>query len=521
MEAEVAEPAPAEPEEAAPPEPGDAASVQASPEEPLPLMEEAEEGPAGNGEEAAGMTEEAAQGLAEEPEGAAGEAEIEEGEPEGGPAETEAEAEALGVAAASFASEAGSVEGAPSMGSLLAGPLPTSAAFEEGEPLEPPPLQVSEQLARRISLSLWELERQGSPERLEPGSSPDEQEEEEESEEDAAARRAEEQRQRAELVEQYRQLVLERGRLRHYSARLQSKLADALNKAKGKERARPELEQHISDKEQRYNRYLAMLQELRNQQQEEMAWYQQQMEALQQACEEKQAVVNSQWKAYQATKKEVAVYTMGRRLGGRQAAIQKVDQIQSREESKEKEMTEVRLENIKLKHRILKLEASLKAQEQLAEGLHLIDFEQLKIENQTYNEKIEERNEELQKLRRKITNTVQILTQVKEKLQFVEAENQGQKAQLLAVEALLAQKREVLTRIKQARDRLRIDNEKLHQKCGLLGDTLLLRDFEEKVNVAEVLKQRLEALKRQHAGLTLTCNGVKKKIRGIKSFLPL
>jgi len=29
----------------------------------------------------------------------------------------------------------------------------------------------------------------------------------------------------------------------------------------------------------------------------------------------------------------------------------------------------------------------------LADGLHLIDFEQLKIENQTYNEKIEERNE--------------------------------------------------------------------------------------------------------------------------------
>ena len=29
----------------------------------------------------------------------------------------------------------------------------------------------------------------------------------------------------------------------------------------------------------------------------------------------------------------------------------------------------------------------------MADGLHLIDFEQLKIENQTYNEKIEGRNE--------------------------------------------------------------------------------------------------------------------------------
>ena len=58
--------------------------------------------------------------------------------------------------------------------------------------------------------------------------------------------------------------------------------------------------------------------------------------------------------------------------------------------------------------RLRKREAQLKAKEELAEGLHLIDFEQLKIENQTYNEKIEERNEELLKLRKKITSTVQV-----------------------------------------------------------------------------------------------------------------
>lgn len=174
-----------------------------------------------------------------------------------------------------------------------------------------------------------------------------------------------------------------------------------------------------------------------------------------------------------------------------------------------------------MKHRIAKLEASLKAQEELAEGLHLIDFEQLKIENQTYNEKIEERNEELLKLRRKTTNTVQVLTHVKEKLQFLEAENQGRKFKLTAVETLVAKKRDRLTKAKQERDRLRIDNEKLLQKCGLLGDKVSLRDFEETVNAAEVLKEGLETLKLEHAGLALTCEGVKKKIRGIKSFLPI
>ena len=36
------------------------------------------------------------------------------------------------------------------------------------------------------------------------------------------------------------------------------------------------------------------------------------------------------------------------------------------------------------------------------------------------NEKIEERNEDLIKLRKKITGTVQVLTHVKEKLQFMQ-----------------------------------------------------------------------------------------------------
>lgn len=48
--------------------------------------------------------------------------------------------------------------------------------------------------------------------------------------------------------------------------------------------------------------------------------------------------------------------------------------------------------------------------------LHLIDFEQLKIENQTVNEKIEERNEELLKLRKKNTTTVQVRESTREQI---------------------------------------------------------------------------------------------------------
>uniref|UniRef100_A0A8C8VKE7 CCDC113/CCDC96 coiled-coil domain-containing protein n=1 Tax=Pelusios castaneus TaxID=367368 RepID=A0A8C8VKE7_9SAUR len=402
----------------------------------------------------------------------------------------------------------------PEAASAATPEAPASASFTAGEAEEPPPLQVSEALSPRES---WgEARARTSLPLLEPGSPAEE--EEEDGEEEAAA--AEEQRRRAELAEQYRLLLGERERTRLRNGRLQFKLAELFRKKKGEEPPRAGLEELVSDQEQRYARYLAMLEELRGQLAQQRAWYQLQIDALEQRCTEKLDQVTADWLAFQACKKDLAVFTLGRQRGGKDAAMKEVEHIQAKEQRKENEMSEVRLENIKLKHRIEKLETSLKAQEELAEGLHLIDFEQLKIENQTYNEKIEERNEELLKFRKKITNTVHVLTQLKEKLQFVEAQNQDYKAQLMETEVLVAQKREILTKMKQARDSLRRHNLKLRQKCGLLGSEALLRDFENKVDAAEVLSQRLEMLKRHHAGLTLTCKSVKKKIKEAKSFLP-
>ncbi|RKP03367.1 hypothetical protein CXG81DRAFT_7676, partial [Caulochytrium protostelioides] len=99
-----------------------------------------------------------------------------------------------------------------------------------------------------------------------------------------------------------------------------------------------------------------------------------------------------------------------------------VDTLEANDLKKELEVAAVQLEHIKLRHRLHREEKLIRQKEELADGLHLIDFEQLKIENQTYNEKIEERNEELLKLRRKITSVVQIFAHVKEKLRHVQKE---------------------------------------------------------------------------------------------------
>ncbi len=92
---------------------------------------------------------------------------------------------------------------------------------------------------------------------------------------------------------------------------------------------------------------------------------------------------------------------------------------------------QVQLARLKALHgacALRRLERNSTAREHLAEGLHLIDFEQLKIENQSLNERIEEKNEQLLALRKKTTQNVLVLSHLKEKLQFVE--RQGGKLQV-------------------------------------------------------------------------------------------
>merc|ERR1719223_1000769 len=128
--------------------------------------------------------------------------------------------------------------------------------------------------------------------------------------------------------------------------------------------------------------------------------------------------------SFQEFKRQVAKHAEYARTGKtiQEKIIQEVEEF---ELDKDAEVEEVRGSNISLKKIPEKIIQDLRKKDELAENLHVIDFEQLKIENQTLNEKIEERNEELHKLRKKTIVTVQIITHMREKVQFVQQEYQA------------------------------------------------------------------------------------------------
>lgn len=78
----------------------------------------------------------------------------------------------------------------------------------------------------------------------------------------------------------------------------------------------------------------------------------------------------------------------------------------------------------------------------------------------------------LKETKQKLTETNffgQVLTHLKEKLQFVQAENQLLKVELAELEAELSTHRDALTRAKHDRDALRAENLRLRGEAGLIG----------------------------------------------------
>ncbi|MBN3301970.1 CCD96 protein, partial [Amia calva] len=293
-----------------------------------------------------------------------------------------------------------------------------------------------------------------------------------------------------EYMERYRELQKEKQKIIQQDY-LIHKLEQYLHRKTGEE-VRHEREKPFSDQEQRYIKYMAKTPKLVLQHKSESKSFQHQLEKLRAQSQKKVAQVDRKWKGFMDFQNEAAVSCLSRQLR-KQAAMRQVEQDQANENYLEKELMHLHPEFIKL------IKKTRKIEEKLVRGLDPEDINRLEIENQPYYEKIEERNEELLKVHRKISSTVQVITPTKEKLQFIQVENQAKKAQLTEVEAPVAFKQDILTRTKQASNNLHIDNLKLEQQCGLRGNETLLRDFEEKVDVSEALSQRLEMLKRRHA----------------------
>lgn len=229
--------------------------------------------------------------------------------------------------------------------------------------------------------------------------------------------------------------------------------------------------------EHKYLNTLANVHQVRYNLKETQDRYNRMAGELQNKLNEKQTKCTEIEQQFKELKRSVAMNAVHSRTGKKLSA-KVIKEWEEADEAKDQEVHQYRLQNIALRNRLANQEKVLKKKEQLAEGLHLIDYEQLKIENQTLNEKIEERNEELTRLRGKIINHVIMLSHTREKMKFIETQNGRNEKELAELVDKLDETKTKLTKAKNERAKLDKQNQKLSQKTGIARDNSLKVAYE-------------------------------------------
>ena len=178
------------------------------------------------------------------------------------------------------------------------------------------------------------------------------------------------------------------------------------------------------------------------------------------------------------------------------------DAVESRlrkERAADAVVTRERVTNARLRRRLARTEEKVRDKEELAAGLFLVDFEQLKIENGALREKIDARNDDLVRLRAKTGSQVQTLTHMKEKLQHVKKENERMVRELATLAEESDKKGDHMRRLKAERDRYKKENERMQAASNTVDAPVLLDDYRYLKQKSTHLRQKVARLQRMCA----------------------
>ena len=137
------------------------------------------------------------------------------------------------------------------------------------------------------------------------------------------------------------------------------------------------------------------------------------------------------------------------------------------------------------------LERRVREKEHLAEGLKLIDFEQLKMETVALKEKFQERAGDYEKIKRKTSDITQLLTHAKEKLRFTREENRELTEEMARVDRQSKAKGDIMQRLKDEIAAFKKETEAMQNEAATVTDPTLLDDYEDKKRDAREAKARL------------------------------
>ncbi|XP_054656669.1 coiled-coil domain-containing protein 96 [Dunckerocampus dactyliophorus] len=246
---------------------------------------------------------------------------------------------------------------------------------------------------------------------------------------------------------------------------------------------------------QDYDKCLNFLVDWRRQHAAQVESARQQEDELRLHSQEELDKVEDEWQALLALKRKLAVSLLSRHLG-QEAAQAKVEAVLASERVHREELRRLRVKHVTLKSGVERLEAGLRNEEEEQARDHLqLQFEQLLANRMQQRKVFEQKSQEALKLHKKMKCTLELLSNMKEKLHWSRMEVLSKREQLAQLDATLAAKRDLLNGTKRACSRLQRNNVELKHGGGLLGHRLLLWDFGVTVGASELLEDKLDKLK--------------------------
>lgn len=183
-----------------------------------------------------------------------------------------------------------------------------------------------------------------------------------------------------------------------------------------------------------------------------------------------------------------------------------------REKLLEDELRNLRIQSFTKSLEMNRLKKELKKMEDYFEGLHIIDFEQLKIENNTLTEKIEDRNEEIHKLKKKINDTVQVLAHLQEKSKFVSSENEIKKAENENLKKEIIEMKRKLTEKKEENDKKALKQLNENKKIDQINSLPLKNYYRKTLQHIQELAIQIDQVSKQLIEYRQRRRGTKKDI---------
>ena len=183
-----------------------------------------------------------------------------------------------------------------------------------------------------------------------------------------------------------------------------------------------------------------------------------------------------------------------------------------REKQLEDTLRNLRIQSFTKSLEMNRLKKELKKMEDYFEGLHIIDFEQLKIENNTLTEKIEDRNEEIHKIRIKINDTVQALAHLQEKSKFISSENEVKKTENENLKRQIIDMKKKLTMKKEENDKKALKQLNANKKIDQINSMPLKNYYRRTLQHIQELAVQIDQVSKQLMVYRQRRRGTKKDI---------